>query len=305
MRRSGCAPAEGYHPISAACVRAAQTVPIVRPRREGEAEVAVRDDEGGDGPAGPEPTESAALGSGAPLGVSVVVPAHDNADTLAELAGRLKVAFDGRPLEIVMVDDASTDASLDVIRSLGVACVALPRQCGQNAALLAGLARCSQPIACVMDADLEDPPEAMPALVDRLAAGDVRVAFSTRDGPRAFSSWLFRKSLRLFFPSLPRIACLCFALDAAARAALLAAAAPRDYLVAVIGALRLPAAAVPIRRGRRPSATDSAYAGTRRVRYAARMLGATARLRLRPPSRLLDPVSGPGRFLGGNLPGGR
>ncbi len=182
-------------------------------------------------------------------GVSVVLPVHGNAGTLVELCARLRAAFSGRPLQIIAVDDASPDGALAILQSLPVDVVALPRRCGQNAALLAGLRRAAFPISCVMDADLQDPPEDMVRIVERLERGDVQVVFSSRTtrwraGPR-----LFRRTLRAMFPTLPETPCLCFALCAAARAALLTHAGDADYLVAVLGALALETASVPIDGG--------------------------------------------------------
>lgn len=213
-------------------------------------------------------------------GASVVLPVHDNAPTLRALCERLRTAAGDRPLEIIMVDDASGDDSLAVMRSLGVVVVALGRRAGQNAAILAGLSRATQPHACVMDADLQDPPEALPRLLAALEAGGPRVVFSSRETASPATSRWFRRVLRGLFPSLPETPCLCFAIDAPMRAALLARAAPGDYLVAAIGALGVPTGSVRIPRAPRP-AGRSAYTRSRRARYAAWALGSALRLRLR------------------------
>jgi glycosyltransferase involved in cell wall biosynthesis len=214
------------------------------------------------------------------LGVSVVVPVHDNAATLPELCRRLGAATPDRPLEIIAVDDASRDASLAVLRTLDVVAIALPQRLGQNAALRTGLSRATQPLACVMDADLQDPPEALPRLLERLAAGDVGVVFSGRETRSPTSSRSFRWIIRRLFPTLPHTPCLCFAIDARTRAALLAITSNDDYLVAAIGALGVATTSIPVERAARPSG-HSSYASWRRIGYAAWALAAAIRLRVR------------------------
>src|SRR5687767_14055919 len=109
--------------------------------------------------------------------VSVVVPVHNNAATLAGLCRRLRESIPAS--EMVFVDDASTDASLAVIRELQeVTNVALAARQGQSEAIRQGLARASGTNRCVLDADLQDPPEALPLLLERLGRGDVDVVFS-------------------------------------------------------------------------------------------------------------------------------
>ena len=216
-------------------------------------------------------------------GVSVVLPVHGNARVLPELCRRIRDAVGRRELEIIMVDDASPDDSLAVMRELHVVVVALAPRRGQNAALLAGLRRARQPLACVMDADLQDPPEAIPLLLEPLERTGVRVVFSSREAAPRASSRLFRAVIRLLYPSLPRTPCLCFALDTGTRAALLELATDRDYLVAAIGALGVPTASVPVPRSSRPhgrSATEpgGGYA-TRSARSLPRRACACARPR--------------------------
>lgn len=212
-------------------------------------------------------------------GVSVVLPVYRNAAALPELERRIRAALPERALEIVMVDDASPDDSRAVMHNLDVVRVLLDRRIGQNAAILRGIRRATQPVTCVMDADLEDPPEALPRMLERLDQGDVGVVFSTRDVASPPTSRAFRWLLRRLFPSLPARSCLCFAMDSATRRALLSIASERHYLVALLGALAVPTAAIPVRREPR-RAGRSAYGTIRRWRYASWALSSAVRLRV-------------------------
>src|SRR2546421_7306227 len=111
-----------------------------------------------------------------PAGVSVVVPVFRNAATLEELTERLRLALAGALEEIVFVDDASPDESWDVIERLRardprVRGLRRQRNCGQNAAVVAGLGSATGDVCVVMDADLQDPPEAVPLLVRAIDDG--------------------------------------------------------------------------------------------------------------------------------------
>jgi glycosyltransferase involved in cell wall biosynthesis len=209
-------------------------------------------------------------------GVSVVVPVYNNASTLAELARRIRAAVGDRPVEIVMVDDGSSDASWTTIAALDVRRVAHDRNRGQNAAVLTGLRTARLPLSCVLDADLEDPPEAIPALLAPIDAAASHVVFSSRDEARPATSRVFRRLIQRLFPSLPDQPCLCLALDERARARLLAEAGPDDYVPAVIGSLGLAAIQVSVARGARPEGA-SGYSTARRVRYGLRMAVAALR----------------------------
>lgn len=211
-----------------------------------------------------------------PADVTVVAAVHNNAATLPELCRRIRESLPA--CEIVLVDDASTDASREVMQRLDVNRVLLPARLGQSEAIRQGLAHASAPLCCVLDADLQDPPEALPLMLARLRQGDADVVFSTRDGRRRLTSRLFRRAMRLLYPTLTPRACLCFAARADAAASIVRRASPGDYLVATIGVLAMSTAQVTVVRGLRP-AGGSGYAGLRRTRHGIATLISAVRLR--------------------------
>ncbi|MCB9663510.1 MAG: glycosyltransferase [Alphaproteobacteria bacterium] len=122
--------------------------------------------------------------------VSVVAPVYNEAGVLHELARRcLAAARRVDPeAEVVLADDASTDATQELSRSLpaGVRVVRLPTNRGQLGATKAGLAAALGEIVVVLDGDLQDPPERIPHLVAALEAqpeldGLLAVKVSRRD----------------------------------------------------------------------------------------------------------------------------
>ncbi len=111
--------------------------------------------------------------------LSVVVPAFNEADSLEELLERCVAACTatGRPYEIVIVDDGSTDDSERVLTA-GVArypghvrAVFLNRNYGQHNAVLCGLAHAGGDVVVTLDADLQNPPEEIPRLVQKMDEG--------------------------------------------------------------------------------------------------------------------------------------
>lgn len=110
--------------------------------------------------------------------VSAVVPVYNGAATLAELVARLAAALGagGCDYEIVLVNDASRDASWEEILRLAAADprvrgVDLLRNVGQHAALLAGIRLARGSVIVTLDDDLQQPPEEIPKLLAALDAG--------------------------------------------------------------------------------------------------------------------------------------
>src|SRR5437879_3309403 len=108
-------------------------------------------------------------------GISVVVPVYRGMPTLEELHRRLDAVLcaGGSACEIVFVDDASPDASWQLICELATAHanvrgVQLLRNFGQHAALLAGLRSARYAVTVTLDDDLQNPPEEIPSLLTAL-----------------------------------------------------------------------------------------------------------------------------------------
>jgi glycosyltransferase involved in cell wall biosynthesis len=205
--------------------------------------------------------------------VAVVVPVYGNEATLEPLASRLAAALAGRDWRLRLVLDASPDRSADVAARLAagdprVEATVLSRNVGQHRALARGLADEPDAAAWVcLDADLQDPPEAVPALLDRLAAGDVDAVFAGRRGAyesrgRRWTGGLHRRAVAVL-TGLPPDAGAFVALGPRARDAVLSAGAPS--VVVAIGAARLPVASLPVARDVRQVGSS---AWTHRARLA-------------------------------------
>jgi dolichol-phosphate mannosyltransferase len=102
--------------------------------------------------------------------LTVVIPFYNEAGCAGEVLAEIRRA---QPeAEIVAVDDGSTDGTDAVLRGApGVRVVTLGKNCGQSAALYAGLRAASGAIVAMMDGDGQNDPADIPALLDRRDAG--------------------------------------------------------------------------------------------------------------------------------------
>ena len=120
--------------------------------------------------------------------LSVVVPTRNEAGNIVRLLDELEAVLPGMP-EIIFVDD-STDETPDVIeaeraRRRWLRIVLIHRSEGERSdglagAVVRGLERAGAPWVCVMDADLQHPPECVPDLLACAVAGDVDVVVGSR-----------------------------------------------------------------------------------------------------------------------------
>ena len=110
--------------------------------------------------------------------ISVVIPVYNEQENLTELITRCLAAC--RPLsrsfEMILVDDGSADRSRAILtatadREPEVVAVLLNRNYGQHAAVFAGLEQSRGDIVITLDADLQNPPEEIPRLVEEMDRG--------------------------------------------------------------------------------------------------------------------------------------
>jgi hypothetical protein len=129
--------------------------------------------------------------------LSVVVPVYNNAATLNELIDRLLRVLDGmgRSFELIFVDDGSRDGSAELLARRAeadprVRVSSLARNFGSQAALCAGFDQVRGAVTVCLDADLENQPEDIPALLAPLGEGHDLVC-GVRERRR--DPWLMRR----------------------------------------------------------------------------------------------------------------
>jgi len=145
--------------------------------------------------------------------ISVVVPVFHNEESLPDLTAALERAAPGPEFEYVFVDDGSEDGSWRVLeeyaaREPRARLVKLSRNFGSFTACVAGLAHARGRAAVLISADLQDPPELIPAMVALWRAGHevvlaVRAERAEGFVQRLVASLYYRAMRRWALPDMP------------------------------------------------------------------------------------------------------
>lgn len=144
------------------------------------------------------------------LRLSIVVPAYNEQEVLPEFYRRLTAVVDAlnADVELVFVNDGSTDDTLAVLHSLKqqdarVAIVDLSRNFGKEIAMTAGLDHAHGDAVVVIDADLQDPPELIPQMIQHWREG-FDVVYAQRTS-RSGESALKKTTAHLFYRLMQRL----------------------------------------------------------------------------------------------------
>ena len=136
--------------------------------------------------------------------LSVIVPVFDERNTVVEIVRRMRNVELPVDLEIVIVDDGSTDGTRDVLRQLADSTVRVVNHDvnrGKGAAIRTGLAHVTGDLVLVQDADLEYDPEDWTKLLVPILRGKAQVVYGSRfTGERRnmlFLHWVGNRFLSL------------------------------------------------------------------------------------------------------------
>ena len=134
------------------------------------------------------------------MDISVIIPLFNEAESLPELCAWIARVMEENSFsyEVLMVDDGSTDGSWDVVRELSSANPAVHgirfrRNYGKSAALYCGFAQAQGDVVITMDADLQDSPDEIPALVKMIR----------EDGYDVVSGWKQHRKDNVLTKNLP------------------------------------------------------------------------------------------------------
>jgi polyisoprenyl-phosphate glycosyltransferase len=142
---------------------------------------------------------------------SLVIPIYNEEATIPEMYRRVGAVMDGLdgPCELILVNDGSRDRSLALLRDLRdrdprVCYLSFARNFGHQTAVTAGLNFARGRIVIVLDADLQDPPELIPAMVEQWRAG-YQVVYAQRVQRRQ-EGWFKRLTAYGFYRVLRHLA---------------------------------------------------------------------------------------------------
>ena len=138
--------------------------------------------------------------------VSVVLSFRNEAENIPTLVARLAAMFAGQPVdyELIFVNDASTDRSLDLLlgereRNSRVKVLNMSRRFGVAEGVLAGMEVARGDAVVYMDADLQDPPEVIPEMISRWQSGAdvVHTVRTRRHGESPMKMFATRMAYRI------------------------------------------------------------------------------------------------------------
>lgn len=141
------------------------------------------------------------------INISVVVPVYKEELNVRPFLARIEKVFDqiGRSYEIIFALDPSPDRTEEIIleeikRNPNIKLMVFSRRFGQPAAVMAGILNCHGENCVIIDIDLQDPPELIPKMYDKLKEGN-EVVYAKRKSRKGeaiskiFLSWLGYKIL--------------------------------------------------------------------------------------------------------------
>ena len=151
--------------------------------------------------------------------ISVAIPVYNEEDVVQSLLERTGAVLDslpGGPHEIVLVDDGSSDRTFDILEQAAetdprLVVLALSRNFGHQTAFGAALDHVSGDVIVMMDGDLQDPPEAIPTLVEAYSQG-YDVVYVRRVNRKEV--WWLRMCYHIFYRLLSALSSLQLPVDA-------------------------------------------------------------------------------------------
>lgn len=125
-----------------------------------------------------------------PVEISIVVPAHNEAGNVTELAREIATALEGRAYEMIFVDDRSSDATLEELKAAKAEFPALRvlshrKNAGQSRSVRTGILHARGRVIGTLDGDGQNPPADLPLLIDALTRPDAPEDLKLVGGRRA------------------------------------------------------------------------------------------------------------------------
>lgn len=142
--------------------------------------------------------------------VSIIIPIYNEEETLDKLFKRLEGALEtvNEDIEYVCINDGSTDASIEILKHKAkkdrrIKVIDFAKNFGHQIAVTAGLDHCMGDCAVIIDADLQDPPELIPRLIEKWKE-NYQVVYARRT-KRKGEGFLKLYTARLFYRFLKRM----------------------------------------------------------------------------------------------------
>ena len=152
--------------------------------------------------------------------LSVIIPCYNEEALLEVCYPRTKKVLDSITnfaTEIIYVNDGSHDKTREILNTIAVAdpttkVIHFSRNFGHQAAVSAGIKHCNADWAIIMDADLQDPPELIPEIMDLCKKENANCVYCVRKS-REKESWFKQQTARLFYRTMNRMSEVVFPVD--------------------------------------------------------------------------------------------
>ncbi|HGJ63843.1 TPA: glycosyltransferase [bacterium] len=137
--------------------------------------------------------------------LSIIIPVYNEQELIPELCRRVAESAEktGTDYEVIFINDGSTDSTLELLletrkQNTRLKVLNLSRNFGHQAAFTAGLNYAKGEYTVMMDGDLQDPPELIPDLLNKLHTSGSDIVYGKRTGRKAplsirILTWLFHK----------------------------------------------------------------------------------------------------------------
>lgn len=141
--------------------------------------------------------------------ITIIIPCYNEQEILKETYNRIKKVVSELKLDTYMlfINDGSTDNTKKILTEIkkdtAVKVINFSRNFGHQAAVTAGINNCKSDLAVILDADLQDPPELIPEMIETLKNNNANVVYAVRK-LRKGENFIKKASAKLFYRLLNR-----------------------------------------------------------------------------------------------------
>ena len=151
--------------------------------------------------------------------LSVVIPCYNESLVVEETYKRLTSIFSTQPYdyELIFLNNRSEDNTLEMLKKMALAdtkvkVIGMSRNFGHQGSVTCGINHCTGDVAAVIDADLQDPPELIPKMLELMEKEGANVVYGVRKS-RKGEGWFKKTTAKLFYRALNQMSDTQFPVD--------------------------------------------------------------------------------------------